>query len=291
MGQKGDMTMRKKSAGLPLYIVMAVLCTAVLFPVILAVILPFQAHSELKDTLSPLVNFTGKYSRVDLLPQYPSTENFKELLVYSPEFYRVFWNSLLMVGGILLFQTLVAVPAAWAFARAEFKGRRLLFNVYVIFMLMPFQVTMLSQYLVLDGMGLMNRRLAVILPAVFSAFPVFLIYRGFADIPRDVADSARIDGANEWQVLRYIGLPLGKSGILACVVISFLDLWNMVEQPLTFLRNKTKYPLSLYLPTLGADRGELLLAAAAVTLIPAVFVFVIGQEELERGIIASALKE
>jgi len=291
MGQKGGLTMRKNASGLPLYILMAALCTAVLFPVILAVILPFQAQSELKDTLSPLVNFTGKYSSVDLLPQYPSTENFKELLVYSPEFYRVFWNSLLMVGCILLFQTLVAVPAAWAFARAEFRGRRLLFNVYVIFMLMPFQVTMLSQYLVLDGMGLMNRRLAVILPAVFSAFPVFLIYRGFADIPRDVADSARIDGANEWQVLRYIGLPLGKSGILACVVISFLDLWNMVEQPLTFLRDKTKYPLSLYLPTLGADRGELLLAAAAVTLIPAVFVFVIGQEELERGIIASALKE
>jgi len=95
--------MRKKAAGLPLYIVMAVLCTAVLFPVILAVILPFQAHTELKDTLSPLVNFTGKYARIDLLPQYPSAENFKELLVYSPEFYRVFWNSLLMVGGAYSF--------------------------------------------------------------------------------------------------------------------------------------------------------------------------------------------
>ena len=106
-----------------------------------------------------------------------------------------------------------------------------------------------------------------------------------------MADSARIDGANEWQVLRYIGLPLGKAGILACVVLSFLDLWNMVEQPLTFLKDKRLYPLSLYLPMLGADNGALLLSAAIFTLIPAVFVFVIGQEKLEQGIIASALKE
>ena len=285
------MTMKKRIAAFPVYGAMAALCAAVLFPVLLAVILPFQAEEELRDTLAPLVNFSGRYSQMDFLPQYPTIANFRELLVYSPEFYRVFWNSLLMVGTILVFQTLTAVPAAWAFARAEFRGRKLLFNIYVIFMLMPFQVTMLSQYLVIDGLGLMNRRLAVILPAVFSTFPVFLIYRGFADIPRDVADSARIDGANEWQVLRYIGLPLGKSGILSCMVICFLDLWNMVEQPLTFLRDKRLYPLSLYLPTLGAGNGVILLAAAAVTLIPAAFVFVIGQEELERGIIASALKE
>lgn len=273
------------------YVVMAVICIVVMFPLLLAVILPLQSSDELTKTLSPLINFKGTYSRIDYIAQYPTLNNFKELLLYTPDFYRVFWNSFLITGSILLFQTLAAIPAAWAFARFKFKGRKLLFDIYIIFMLIPFQVTMLSQYLVIDGMKLMNTRLAVILPAIFSTFPVFLIYRGFADIPRDVADSARIDGANEWQVLRYIGLPLGKSGILACVVLSFLDLWNMVEQPLTFLKNKRLYPLSLYLPMLGADSGAILLSAAIVTLIPAVFVFVIGQEELEQGIIASALKE
>lgn len=273
------------------YAVMAVICIVVMFPLFLAVILPLQSSDELAKTLSPLVNFKGTYSKIDYIAQYPTLNNFKELLLYTPDFYKVFWNSFLITGAILLFQTLAAVPAAWAFARFKFKGRKLLFDIYIIFMLIPFQVTMLSQYLVIDGMKLMNNRLAVILPAIFSTFPVFLIYRGFADIPRDVADSARIDGANEWQVLRYIGLPLGKAGILACVVLSFLDLWNMVEQPLTFLKDKRLYPLSLYLPMLGAERGEMLLSAAVATLVPAVFVFVIGQDELEQGIIASALKE
>ena len=283
--------MTKKLRASSVYVVMAVIRIVVMFPLLLAVILPLQSSDELTKTLSPLINFKGTYSRIDYIAQYPTLNNFKELLLYTPDFYRVFWNSFLITGSILLFQTLAAIPAAWAFARFKFKGRKLLFDIYIIFMLIPFQVTMLSQYLVIDGMKLMNTRLAVILPAIFSTFPVFLIYRGFADIPRDVADSARIDGANEWQVLRYIGLPLGKSGILACVVLSFLDLWNMVEQPLTFLKNKRLYPLSLYLPMLGADSGAILLSAAIVTLIPAVFVFVIGQEELEQGIIASALKE
>ncbi|MDD7515511.1 carbohydrate ABC transporter permease [Ruminococcus flavefaciens] len=283
--------MIKRLKTLPVYVLMAVICAVVIFPVFLAVILPLQASDELAKTLGPLMNFNGKYSEIDYIAQFPTLENFKELLIYSPDFYKVFWNSLFITGTILLFQTLTAVPAAWAFARFRFKWKKLLFDIYVIFMLIPFQVTMLSQYLVIDGMKLMNTRLAVILPAIFSTFPVFLIYRGFADIPRDVADSAKIDGANEWQVLRYIGLPLGRSGILACIVLSFLDLWNMVEQPLTFLKNKRLFPLSLYLPMLSADKGEMMLAAAIVTLIPAAFVFIIGQEELEQGIIASALKE
>ena len=158
-------------------------------------------------------------------------------------------------------------------------------------MLMPFQIMMLSQYIVLDGMHLMDTRLAVILPAVFSTFPVFLIYRGFADIPDDVADSARIDGANELQVLLHIGIPLGKSGILSCLVLSFLDLWNMVEQPLAFIKDKKLFPLSLYLPMLDIKNADIMLTAAVITLIPAVFVFIIGQDFLEQGIIAAALKE
>ena len=282
--------MKRIRSGL-LYGLFAVLCLAILYPVILVVLLSIQDYDELKQTTSPLIQFQDSFVNVHYLPQYPTLGHFKSLLIFTPEFYSVFWNSMLIVGVTLLFQVLVAVPSAWAFAKFRFKGKKLLFNLYVIFMLMPFQVTMLSQYLILDGFHMMNTRLALILPAVFSTFPVFLIYRGFSDIPNDVADSARIDGANEWQVLLHIGLPLGKSGILACVVLCFLDLWNMVEQPLAFLKDQRLFPLSLYLPMLDLRNAEIMLAASVMTLIPAVFVFIIGQDYLEQGIIASALKE
>lgn len=289
MGQGGIKVKKKRSV--PIYIILGLLCAALMFPVYIAVILPFQASDELSQTITPLIKNVEEYIRIDFAAQYPTLEHFSGLLLYTPEFYTVFWNSLLMAGIILLFQIIVAIPSAWAFARLNFKGKNLLFNAYVLFMLMPFQITMLSQYIVLNNMELMNTRLAVILPAIFSTLPVFLIYRGFADIPPDVADSARIDGANEFQVLRYIGIPLGKSGILSCIVLSFLDIWNMVEQPLAFLKDKELYPLSLYLPTIDISNAEMLFAAAAVTLIPAAFVFIIGQDFLEQGIIATALKE
>lgn len=281
----------KKIKSILLYKFFALLSLVILYPVMLVIILSVQDSDELAGTISPLIQFTGEYTDIHYLPQYPTLSHFKDLLIFTPEFYTVFWNSLLMVGFILVFQLVVAVPSAWAFARFRFKGKKLLFNLYVISMLMPFQVTMLSQYIVLDKFQMMNTRWAVILPAVFSTFAVFVIYRGFADIPNDVADSARIDGANEWQILRYIGMPLGKHGILSCLVLSFLDYWNMVEQPLAFIKDKNKFPLSLYLPMMDLSSAEMMLAASVVTLVPAVFVFIIGQDYLEQGIISSALKE
>jgi sugar permease len=262
-----------------------------MFPIYLVLILPFQDSIELSQTLSPIIGDGTDYVSIDYIAQYPTLNNFKELIVFTPDFYKVFWNSLFMVTLIILFQILVAVPSAWAFSQFKFKGKKILFNCYVLFMLMPFQVTMLSQYLVLDKLNLLNTRMAIILPAVFSTFSVFLIYRKFSEIPKDICDSARIDGAGELKVLWHIGIPLGKSGILSCAVLSFLDLFNMVEQPLTFLRDKKLFPLSLYLPEIGMNDPELMIVASLVTLIPSAFVFIIGQDYMEQGIIASALKE
>lgn len=282
----------KRSKAFIAYILLSILCAAILFPVILVPILSIQDNDELIKTTAPLLtDSTKRFVEIDYFVKYPTISYFKKLLLYTPEFYKVFWNSIITVGSILVFQLLAAVPSAWAFAHFRFKGKRLLFNLYVIFMLMPFQVTMLSQYLVLDNLSLMNTRWAIILPAVFSTFPVFLIYRGFSDIPKDVLDSARIDGANEFNVLRHIGLPLGKSGILACVVLCFLDYWNMVEQPLAFIKDRSLFPLSLYLPMIDLSNSEMILSASVIILIPAVFVFIIGQDYLEQGIIATALKE
>jgi multiple sugar transport system permease protein len=282
--------MKKAKKGI-IYLLFAVLSLLIIYPVITVILLSVKDTDELSRTIFPLLNDTDSYVKIGYLPQYPTLAHFKKLLFLTPEFYTVFWNSILTTGAILLFQCVASIPAAWAFSRFNFKGKKILFNLYVIFMLMPFQVTMLSQYLVLNDAGLMNTRWSIILPAVFSTFPVFLTYRGFSDIPGDVLDSARIDGANEFKVLWYIGIPLGKQGILSCIILCFLDYWNMVEQPLAFLKDKTLWPLSLYLPSLNLSQAEMILSASVITLIPAVFVFIIGQDYLEQGIISSALKE
>lgn len=260
-------------------------------PIILLLTGSVMDQYELKNYLNSIFTDGSEFISWKLMPDYPTFENYGKLLFVSPQFFVLFWNSIKMVAWILAGQLLVSVPAAWAFAVYKVRGSRFLFAFYVVLMLLPFQVTMLSSYLILDRLSLLNTHLAVILPAVFSTFPVFLCYGGFRSIPPQLYEAARIDGASEKFIFFNIGLPLGKSGILSALVLGYLEYWNMVEQPMAFLEEKALWPLSLYLPEITWARAGYAFCASIITLIPAVFVFVMGQDYLEQGIIYSGLKE
>lgn len=249
-----------------------------------------MSRYELSESLLPLMMGQEELITWAFFPRYPTFEHYMRILFQTPQFFVVFWNSMKMVCLILAGQFFVAVPAAWAFAVYQFRGRKLLFTLYIVLMLMPFQVTMLSSYLVLHRLELLNTHGAIILPAVFSAFPVFLIYRDFCSLPRGLIEAARIDGAGEWMIFRKIGLPLASGGILSAGVLGFLEYWNLIEQPMAFLEDQTLWPLSLYLPEIGPEQAGYSFVAAVITLVPAVFVFLAGREYLEQGIVASAVK-
>lgn len=158
-------------------------------------------------------------------------------------------------------------------------------------MLMPFQVTMMPTYLVLDRLNLLDTLTGIILPAAFSTFPVFIMYRFFRGIPQALIESAELDGAGSFRIFWSIGLPLGAGGVMSAVVLGFLDCWNLIEPPMTYLKTKALWPLSLYLPQVVTGRAGLALAASVVALIPAILVFLYGQSYLEQGIIAAGIKE
>lgn len=246
---------------------------------------------ELRRYLSTVFTQGSTFIGWKLIPDYPSFANYKKLLFETPQFFILFWNSMKLVVCILIGQLIMAVPAAWGFAVYQVKGSRVLFALYVVLMLLPFQVTMLSSYLVLNRLSLLNTHQAIILPAVFSTFPVFLSYGGFRAIPAQLFEAARIDGAGELTIFIRLGLPLGKSGLLSAMVLGFLEYWNMMEQPMAFLEDKPLWPLSLYLPEITWGQAGFAFCASVITLIPAVFVFVLGQDYLEQGIIYSGLKE
>lgn len=248
------------------------------------------SRQELRESLLPLMADTDQLISWRFFPMYPTFAHYGKLLFQTPQFFVVFWNSMKITVCILLGQLLVGVPAAWAFAVYPFRFRKVLFTLYIVLMLMPFQVTMLSSYLVLNGLGLMNTQEAIILPAVFSTYPVFLVYRGFCSLPKGLIEAARIDGAGEWMIFAKLGLPLASGGILSAMVLGFLEYWSLIEQPLAFLEDQTLWPLSLYLPEIGPEQAGYSFVAAVITLIPAVFVFLTGREYLEQGITASAVK-
>ncbi len=279
--------MRMKIFRMILFAVGFVFC----LPVLAVILGSLKSSRELMTTLSAVIGGSGEKIHWHLLPLYPTLKHFIKLLFYTPEFLSVFWNSMKIVVCILFGQLFVAIPAAWGFAKFSFRGKNALFLVYVILMLMPFGVMMLPSYLVLNQIHLMNTHWAVILPAAFSTFPVFIMYRGFCAIPKDLYEAAKIDGAGEWQIFFTIGIPLGSPGILSALALGFLEYWNMVEQPLAFLSDPSLWPLSLYLPEVNLAKAGMALSASVITLLPAVFVFFMGQDYLEQGIVSSGMKE
>lgn len=263
----------------------------VCLPIVLLITGSVMGNGELRQHLAPIFTDGLEFINWKIIPDYPTFENYGKLLFMTPQFFVLFWNSIKLAGCILLGQLIVGVPAAWAFAIYKVKGSRVLFALYVVLMLLPFQVTMLSAYLVLNSFKLLDTHSAVILPAVFSTFPVFLSYGGFRCIPMQLIEAARIDGAGEVRIFLRLGLPLGKSGILSALVLGFLEYWNMMEQPMAFIESKTLWPLSLYLPEITWVQAGYAFGASMITLIPAVFIFIWGQDYLEQGIIFSGLKE
>lgn len=276
----------KKYVTVALLLLPAVL---ICFPLLLLLTGSVMDSLEMKAYLFPAFGGGEGFIQWKLMPDYPTFEHFGRLLFQTPSFFVLFWNSVKLVACILIGQMIVGVPAAWAFAAYQVRGSRALFALYVVLMLLPFQVTMLSSYLVLDRLSLMNTHAAIILPAVFSTFPIFLAYGGFRALPPQLFEAARIDGAGELRIFVTIGLPLGKSGILSALVLGFLEYWNLMEQPLAFLEDKALWPLSLYLPEISWLQAGFALCASLITLIPAAFVFVLGQDYLEQGIIYSGL--
>ena len=140
-----------------------------------------KSTRELGNSLAPLWTAEGELSWT-WLPWEPTLRHYVELLLDSPGYFVMFWNSMKITVGVIAGQLLVGLPAAWAFARWDFTGRRILRSLYIVLMLFPFQILMLSEYLILNRMGLIDTLMELILPGAFSTFPVFIMHRFFSRI-------------------------------------------------------------------------------------------------------------
>lgn len=271
--------------------VLGIVSLLTVFPCVVMMGSSLMGEGELKEVYGAVLGMGEDRAAMRILPKYLTLRGYAEILLDSPGFFVMFWNSVKQTACVLAGQMAVALPAAWAFARYRFRGRRALFITYVILMVLPFQVTMVSSYLVLDKLSLMDTHLAVILPGIFSTFPVFIMEKFFRAIPKTMIEAAEIDGAGPFQIFLKVGLPLGKPGIASCLILDFLECWNSLELPMTFLKTESKMPLSLYLPEITAARAGVSFAASVIMITPAVLVFLWGQEYLRQGIAVSGLKE
>ena len=274
-----------------LKILLILLAIFMCIPIIFIISGSFMGSGELKEYLSGIIGNGKSYVTWSFIPKYPTLTSFVELLLDSPKFFVMYWNSIKIVILVLVGQAVISVPAAWGFAQYNFKFKKLIFTLYIVLMLMPFQVTMLSSYLVLDKFHMINTHLSLILPGVFSTFPVFIMYRFFLSIPKEIIEAARIDGASEFKVFIKIGVPIGMPGIISAMILNFIEYWNLIEQPLTFLKDKSLYPLSLYLPNIDLSNAHVAFVASLVTMATSIIIFFAGQKYLKEGIAVTGGKE
>ena len=273
------------------YFPLIALALLVWWPLWFMVMGSLMSIEELTRTIGPALAGDDGQAVWPLLPTWPTLQPIVRLLLDTPQFFVMFWNTFRLVIPSILGQLLVGAPAAWALSRFRFRGRKALATVYIALMLMPFQVTMVPNFLVIDRLGMMDSIWAVILPFAFSAFPVFIMLRGFDAVPRALLEAANIDGAGPVRTFVHIGLPLGAPSILAALVLGFLEVWGAIEQPMTFLNDPANWPLSLFLPQIVAEELGLAMTASLLMLLPAALFFFFGQKYLELGIQAAGIKE
>lgn len=270
--------------GLVLKIVVIISAIISVLPLVFLVCGTFMGENELYQMLNPVIEKGTVYARWHFIPLYPTLKNVIELLFDTPEYYVLFWNSIKIVLVILAGQLVLAVPAAWGLAKCKRKWGKWVFGLYMFCMILPFQVTMLSQYIVLNNMNLINTHWAIILPLVFSTFPIFIMYSSFEQIPLSVVEAAEIDGAGKIHIFLNMAIPIAKKGIISAVILGFLEYWNIVEQPVVFIKDKYLWPLSVYLPDIAEGRIGRAFTFALFSCIPSIIIFYMGKNILADGI-------
>ena len=263
-----------------------------LFPTVLTLCSSFMSSEEVATTYGAAVNSKAYLTQpisVTLIPETVSTEQYEKVLLQSPDYLQKFWNSVLLVVPITVFQLAVALLAAYGFFRYRSRVRTLLFLGYIVLLLLPYQITLVTNYFSVHWLGLLNTRWSIILPGVFSPFSVYLLTKQMRRLPKSYVEAARLDGAGEWRIFSRICLPLCKSSLIGVGLLVFFDFWSMVEQPLIFVQNKLLHPLSVFLGEITRGEVGVAFAAAMVYLIPCLLLFLYGEQDLCENDITAGL--
>ena len=273
-----------------LTVLAAFFAVAVLLPTVLTFTNSFMTQSEIAANYGKVFSsvsgnaYISETVNLKFIPDKVSLSQYITVLFKSPDYLLKFWNSVILVVPIVVLQVGVASITAYGFTRWRGKVRSFLFFFYVILMLMPYQVTLVPNYLVSQWLGILNTRWAIIFPGMFAPFSVFLLTKFMRRIPASLIEAAKLDGSSEWQIFKDICLPQCRSALYSIAILVFIDYWNMVEQPIVLLPDASKQPLSVYLNTINANEVGLAFAIATIYMVPCILLFLHGEDYLVEGI-------
>ena len=295
MRRPGSLSKKRKKQliSTSLVLVFALLFAIVfLTPIVLTITNSLMSQTEISANYGAVFAKSEKGSKVFIseivnlkfIPDMVSFIQYYTVLFKSPNYLFKFWNSVILVVPIVFFQLLVAMFASYGFTRAKRRLKEIVFFLYIILMLMPYQVTLVPNYLVSTWLHIVNTNWAIWLPGIASPFAVYLLTKFMRRIPSSYFEAAQIDGAGEWQIFRNICAPLCKGCLYSVAILVFIDYWNMVEQPLILLSDSEMHPLSVFLSQINSGETGLAFAVATIYMIPGILIFLYGEDYLVEGI-------
>lgn len=213
-----------------------------------------------------------------------------DVFLGSPKFLFRFWKSMGMSVCIAAGQLVVSVLAGYGFAKYKFKGRDTLFFLLMVLMTLPVQVTLVPNFIMLNNLRLLDSYAALILPSIFVPLGTFILTQSFKSISESVIDAAMLDGCGVPRIITMVAVPMNKSGLVCVLLLSFLDAWNMVEQPVAYLKEFNQYPISVALAYTPPADPSIQMVCCILVVIPALFLFTLFNKELVEGIVLAEVK-
>ena len=283
---------RRNTATAILFVFFFTVCLVFIMPTVLTFTNSLMSKSEIAANYGQIFSsvaadaktYVSGETNLKIIPDMITFTQYDNVLLKNPQYLFKFWNSVILTVPIMIFQIIVALFAAYGFARFEGKIRSLIFFTYVILMLMPYQVTLVPNYLVSNWLGIIDTRLAIILPGIFSPFAVFILTKFMRRIPTAMIEAAKLDGAGEFQIFTRICVPMSKTIIYSVAILIFIDYWNMVEQPLVLMSDSGMHPLSVFLSQINSGDAALAFAVASIYMIIPLLTFLYSEEYIIEGV-------
>jgi len=304
---------KKRIFNIMIMLFTGIVAVTFLMPTVLTIANSFMTSNEITANYGAMIGnitddkktFISENVNLKFIPDKVTFDQYASVLFKSPDYLIKFWNSVILTVPITVFQVLLAILTAYGFSRYPNKFKSIIFFAYIILMIMPYQVTLVPNFLVADfikdnassvvdlapaaigariNKSIENMRWAVILPGIFSPFSIFLLTKVMKRIPVSYVEAAKLDGASELQILAKIHMPLCKGAIVSIAMLVFIDYWNMVEQPLVLMKNTELHPLSVFLSQINAGDIGLAFAVGTVYMVPTILMFLYGEDYLVEGI-------
>ncbi|WP_336805334.1 carbohydrate ABC transporter permease [Bacillus subtilis] len=277
--------MRRKFGPLTIleYTCLALLAVLFIFPLIWMIASSMKPEAEIYNNMNSFKAFLPSLHLAEWFSSYREVLTRFDLLMYIGN--SLFYGLCVAVGSVV-----INGMAGFAFAKLQFSGKKMLFGILLALLIVPFETILISQFTIIHKIGLVDTRLAVILPALAGAFNIYLFRNFFMVIPEEMIESAKLDGANTWQIFWRIMIPMSKPAVATVGTLAFIGSWNDYIWPLMVLTDKSKFPIQVAITAINSTEPvytNQVMAVLTISTIPLILIYIVAQRYILEGLSGS----